>query len=261
MADPTTEETTGRQEIPESETITIDPKKYILRKFNGINIPASYFRKKELETALADGTIKVSVSPTGSGVRGPVLLDQDGNIARFEYSEDTDEAQLQLTNLDPNVRKLIAQQMKRTGYYKSSDPSAAILRGEGFTSTDMAAMVDFMRSANLQNKTIQAFLADVLEYPAVDGVGTIKVTPKEDIVYYMRQASLAQLGRMPTKTEIDQAVRSIQNAERSASASGTTAPSTQVLAVGQAQQAAPGERAAYAVGQAISRAFSVLTGG
>jgi hypothetical protein len=186
-------------------------------------------------------------------------MDEEGYISRPLYELNTEGVETELLNLSAEDRLVFAQQLKRTGYYGSADVSESILRKSGFNETDMSAMLRFMRDSNVNQKTIRAMLPELMKYTSVSGSGTtVKVTPKEDIAYYMKQASLTNLGRMPSKAEIDQAVKYIQNVERAASGKGTTAPSTSVLAQAQAQQAAPGERAAYSVGQAISLAFRAL---
>jgi len=219
-----------------------------------------------LQQDIAAGMIKVISSmapgPSDIVVRGSVLRDEDNYIARPWYEITTDSVRNEIMSLSPQERLLIAQQLKRTGYYKGNDPSESIMQNRGFNNTDIAAFADFMNDANANYKTIRAYLPTIMSAPGYQASGTtVKVTPREDIAYYMQQASLAQLGRMPTKAEIDRAVKSIQQTERSASGGGTTAPSTTVLATAQAQAAAPGERSSYAVGNAINLAFRILSGG
>jgi len=244
---------------------SLDPVQYPQRTAVGIRPQGTY--GTQLQNDLATGKIKVFYPSAGTqskGVtyRGPGLLDEQGYLARPWYTLDTDSVNTELMNLNSEERLIIAEQLKRTNYYGSSEISESLKRKSGFTETDMAAFLRLMRDANIQGKTLRAMLPDLMQYPSVAGTGAgVKVTPREDVAYYMKQASLTHLGRMPTKAEIDQAVKSIQNAERAAASGGTTAPATSVLATAQAQQAAPAERSSYALGQAINLAFRALTGG
>jgi len=233
---------------------------YPTRKANGFRTTGTWAAR--IKQDLDNKAIKVLPQSLPGAVffNGPALLDEEGYIARPVYELDTESANTELMNLTADERLLFAQQLKRVGYYGSADVSESIIRKSGFNETDMAAMLRFMRDSNVNQKTIRAMLPELMKYSAVSSGTTVKVTPKEDIAYYMKQASLSNLGRMPTKAEVDQAIKYIQNAERAASGRGTTAPSTSVLAQAQAQQAAPGERAAYSVGQAINLAFRALAG-
>ena len=232
---------------------------YMQRTAKGIRPKEAW--ATQIQKDITNRTIKILGYGTSGGVsfNGPALMDEEGYISRPEYELSTTSVETELMNLSAEDRLVFAQQLKRVGYYGGAEISESIKRKSGFNETDMSAMLKFMRDSNLSNKTIRAMLPELMRWDSASmGGSTIKVTPKEDIAYYMKQASLTNLGRMPTKAEIDQAVKYIQNVERAASGQGTTAPSTSVLAQAQAQQAAPGERAAYSVGQAISLAFRAL---
>lgn len=196
-------------------------------------------------------------------VTGEVLLDDEGYLIRGKYYEDLDTAEMQMLKFSPKELATIAKQLQRTGFYGSADPSGLILNGRGYTQTDASAFVNLLRFSNQRGLIVQSIVKMLSSMSAIfTGDGTkVKVTADDDIKYYLEQAFYSKLGRAPRKTEIDMAIKAIQDNERKASAASKQQPSVAVASQVQAEKMNPGERSAYQLGNAIKLAFQTLAGG
>jgi hypothetical protein len=195
-------------------------------------------------------------------VLGEVLLDDEGYVVRGTYVEDQETAELQMRKFGPSGLATLAKQLQRTGFYTSGEPSGLILNKRGYSVTDVGAFINFMRYANQRGLIVQSLAGMLAGMSAVVGdSGTkVKVTSDEDVKYYLEQAFYSRLGRAPRKSEIDAALKVIQDNERKAAAASRQQPSVAAAAVAQAQKMNPAERAAYQLGNAIKLAFSTLGG-
>jgi hypothetical protein len=195
---------------------------------------------------------------------GPGLMDEEGFIARQEYSDLDTDANTILRNMTKEQRLLWAKEADRIGYYGASDPSPMMGQtGEGFNTTDVTAMKTFLNMANVNGVTFSVLFSKMSQMASAKVKGTVvKVTAPEDIEYYFRQQWLNTYGTMPTKQKIDAAIKGYQQMERQASAQSRLAPSlttgTRALATDLGR---PEARGGNMVGKAMQRAFKILGGG
>jgi hypothetical protein len=269
-----TQTTDTTAEMPLFDFTTLQP-----RVVKGIR-SESLTAEKQLQTAQAAGAIltgtealqakgvdipiagKMIQRADGMYYLGKGLVDVQGYVARDEYDLET-EPETILNNMTADQRKLWALEAKRVGFYGAGDPSATIkANGQSFSNTDLAAMQMFLRAANLQQITFGALFSQLPMMASVQTGGvTVKVTAPEDISYYFRQAWINDFGKPPTKAQVDKAIKSYQQMERSAATSGQQAPSLSVATKAMAAEGGkPGQRGAYSLGKAMERAMNVLSG-
>ena len=193
-------------------------------------------------------------------ITGDVLFDDEGYVVRGKYLEDQETAEQQMLKFSPADLATLAKQLQRTGFYTSGDPSGLILNKRGYSITDVGAFVNFLRFANQRGFIVQSLskVLSTLSTVAGDGGTKVKVTADEDVKYYLEQAFYSRLGRAPRKSEIDAAVKAIQDNERKAAAASRNQPSVAAASMAQADKMNPGEKAAYQLGNAIKLAFAAL---
>lgn len=196
---------------------------------------------------------------------GDQLVDEQGNIARGQYDENGRDLAGEYFEAAKNPLELqnLLYTMRDYGFYGDNKPSTFALSGKGLMSEDSSALQRFLNYSGSNARTWRAMLPIVQgQAKLVSGGGrTVSVVSTEDATKEFRRQSLAILGRMPTAAEISQAVKAIQQSERSRAASGTMDPtSLSTAAELAAQKAAPSEAAAQSVGNAMNRIFSLFGG-
>lgn len=196
---------------------------------------------------------------------GDQLVDEKGNVARGQYDENGKDVAGEYFEAARNPMELqnLLYTMRDYGFYGDNKPSAFALSGKGVMSEDAAAMQRFFNYSSSQGRTWRAMLPIVQgQAKLVSGGGrTVSVVSTEDATKEFKRQSLAILGRMPTAAEIAQAVKAIQQSERTRAMSGTMDPtSLSTAAELAAQKAAPSEATAQSVGNAMNRIFSLFGG-
>ena len=198
---------------------------------------------------------------------GPNLVNAQGQIARgrydiYEQGNDQDVITQMNAIATPAERLRILTELKRVGFYGNREVSDVVKNKIGtYTETDLDAFRLFLDYSNRTGVTWDAALTNVGMMGTVStGGAVVRVSAVEDIKEYMRETSLRTLGRMPTKNEMQQAIKNIQNAERAAVRAGQQMPSLRATAQAQVTRNAP-ESGAYAAGTAIARMFQLLGGG
>jgi hypothetical protein len=193
---------------------------------------------------------------------GAALVDAAGLIARLPYqTDDASDASTQLKLMSGNERLRVLGELKRTGWYQGREISDLALSQVGFGDSDIKAFNDFLGQAvNPSGRTWDVVLPTLGNYSSVGGGGgsSFRVTSKEDLGAYLSAASLKFLGRKMTKAEVLEAVRNINNRERTQYAAGLNVSSPAVLAEQQAMDASPEEAGAYSAGNAIMRMYQLF---
>jgi hypothetical protein len=228
-----------------------------------------------LDAAIKSGQIKVGLDALkAKGVRGraassypqvfygPGLINEQGFLARLEYTPDADAATV-LSNMKPSERIRWANEVKRgTQIYGSGDPDVIKLKGEAFTSKDENAMQLFLQMANSNQLTAAAMLEKLGSYASIATTTgrAVQVSSPEDIGYYLNQASLKLTGKTMTKEMAERMITEFQQKERQAAAGNVDAPSASVATQSMVSKARPEETAGYSVGKAIELAFRALAG-
>jgi hypothetical protein len=196
----------------------------------------------------------VKAAYTGQG-----LVDSKGVIARGQY--DPDEAYRELASMTVTDRLAYLNDWYDRGLYPSGKPSVT-----GLESSDVGAMRQILLLSNSPDYGYTWQVTSNLlrtDFPGGKGAGAgrkITLTAPEDIGEYVKNASLKLLGRNPTKSEIDQAIKSIQGTERARKVAGEDVPSMGVLAEGQVQRVAGGEARVNAVASGIDIFRAMLAG-
>lgn len=260
MAQNYTNDTTG-QELDQEPLISPYNKP---REFKGYRT-YGVDDKESLENLMAMNPPSISsdVASRRVGIQyisGDVLFDDEGYVVRGKYLEDQETAEQQMLKFSPADLATLAKQLQRTGFYTSGDPSGLILNKRGYSITDVGAFVNFLRFANQRGFIVQSLskVLSTLSTVAGDSSTKVKVTADEDVKYYLEQAFYSRLGRAPRKSEIDAAVKAIQDNERKAAAASRNQPSVAAASMAQAAKMNPGEKAAYQLGNAIKLAFAAL---
>lgn len=211
--------------------------------------------------AIAAGQRGSRTQYSQNAVYGNVLLDSDGYLVRPFYDPNSaEEVEGQMLKFKPDQLAIIAAQMKAAGFYQTGEPSTLILNQRGWSNADITAFSYLLRYANAQGLIVQSLNLGALP-PVASGGTQIKVTAEDDIKYYLDQAFLSRFGRKPNKSDVENAVKAIQENERKMAAMSRQSPSVAVAANLQAQKASPQEGAAYQLGNAIRLAFQYLGGG
>jgi hypothetical protein len=198
--------------------------------------------------------VVVKAAYTGQG-----LVDSKGVIARGQY--DPDEAYRELASMTVTDRLAYLNDWYDRGLYPSGKPSVT-----GLESSDIGAMRQILLLSNSPDYGYTWQVTSNLlrtDFPGGKGAGAgrkITLTAPEDIGEYVKNASLKLLGRNPTKSEIDQAIKSIQGTERARKVAGQDVPSMGVLAEGQVQRVAGGEARVNAVASGIDIFRAMLAG-
>jgi len=183
---------------------------------------------------------------------GEFLVDSNSIISRAPYDARTEVYDV-LYGLSPTLRKAYSNILASQGFYGESNPSAA-----GTLSKDRTAWAEMLNAANAEGLTWDAFMQKLANTPparAVGGGSKYRVTPREDIAAYLRQASLERLGRTMTKQDVDAAIAAIQQRQ-----AGGDAPSLGVAAEQQVLKREPERERAFRFARAIDLAMSELGG-
>jgi hypothetical protein len=184
---------------------------------------------------------------------GEFLVDSNGVIARAPYDPSKEASDI-LYQLSPARRLAVSNLIATRGFYGNSKPTAA-----GTLSTDRTAWAEFLTAANSQGLTWETFEQQLSLQPPVRSLGggsKYRVSEREDIEAYLRQASLERLGRTMTKSDVDSAISAIQQREATGSA-----PSLGVAAEQQVVQLEPDRERSYRFARAIDLAMNTLGGG
>lgn len=194
-------------------------------------------------------------------IQGPVLFDADGLVAGKEYDL-SDPFTVYKTLTSPKFtteqKVAISEELKRIGWYGSSDISEQLQQGLGWGDQDEKAWAQLLNFANQNRVTVDVAIGYLSRLGGQTGGPSIRVSSDEDVMAYSRELFLQQLGRMPTKKELAEAASYIRSRERGAAASGQQVPQTGLVAKEFAQQADPSQRVAYGLGKAMSVAFEAL---
>lgn len=190
------------------------------------------------------------VSDAAYYYEGEFLVDQNGLVARAPYDPRQDTYNT-LYGVKDAERATYLDLLATRGFYGSSKPSAT-----GTLSKDRTAWGEMLTLANAEGLTWEAYLSKMASQPPVRSLGggqRARVTPKEDIEAYLRQASLERLGRTMSRKDVDAAIAAIQQQE----AAGT-GPSLGTAAEQQVVQAEPERERAYRFARAIDLAMGEL---
>lgn len=265
-------------EAPPQETFPQqDPLAGLTTPARSITGVAPKFQRQMLEEAAKAKGGRTNVSPIQAQAMnivvkpgmytGPNLVNAQGQIARgrydiYEQGNDQDVITQMNAIATPAERLRILTELKRVGFYGNREVSDVVKNKIGtYTETDLDAFRLFLDYSNRTGVTWDAALTNVGMMGTVSSGGAVvRVSAVEDIKEYMRETSLRTLGRMPTKNEMQQAIKNIQNAERAAVRAGQQMPSLRATAEAQVTKNAP-ESGAYAAGTAIARMFQLLGGG
>jgi hypothetical protein len=216
-----------------SSSLTPEQQKVIASQLKGVGIPGVADSKRYYE--------------------GEFLVDANGVISRGPYDARKDSVNI-LYQLSPQTRLSVSNLIASRGFYGNSKPTAA-----GTLSTDRSAWAEFLTAANAEGLTWDTFAQKLSLQPPVRSVGggsKYRVSEREDIEAYLRQASLERLGRTMTKSDVDNAISSIQQREAAGSA-----PSLGVAAEQQVVQLEPDRERSYRFARAIDLAMNTLGGG
>jgi hypothetical protein len=188
---------------------------------------------------------------------GDQLVDEFGNIARSGYAADGSDIKAEYFGADASEKAAMIGLAQRLGYYQGNKPSVAAINGTGFDGTDRAAFQSLLDFSTSQGYTWRAIVSMVNggslmvgNYASAGGGGQGPGYTFEDAAAQFKQSALRELGRVPTKAEIDAAVSAIRSSKTNPAITGQA----------QAIQASPGEATAYKVGNAISRMFALMGG-
>jgi hypothetical protein len=227
--------------------------------------PGGMVEERAVYSPIQAKAMNLGAPAAGQVYTGNYLVNARGEIERARYdiydSSNDVEVMTQLNALKSDERYRVLKELERVGFYGNSEVSDIVRNQTGtYTDTDLNAFRLFLDVSNRQGVTWDVALTTLGGMPTIKTGGpTVRVSSEQDITAYMKEASLRTLGRMPTKAEIAQAIKNIQNAERAAVRGGQQAPGLGTAATAEAGKRGA-EAGAYAAGTAIARMYQLLGG-
>lgn len=178
------------------------------------------------------------------GYTGQNLVDGSGTIVRGQYvvGGDNDEAYAELAKMGSN-RFAFLNALAALGIYNGPSPT-------GYASKDLSAVRQAMMTANAEGVTLDVVLPLIATKYGSGGGGRaarVRTTPAQDLREVFKQVSLNVLGRVLPDSEIERFVRSYKSQQVSEAMGGEQAPSVQVAAQSQIEQAQGDEATAMGV--------------
>lgn len=198
--------------------------------------------------------------------KGDGLVNENNELVRGKYGEEDSElidaANETLINLNvaPTDRINLLKELKRVGFYGKDEISTITLSGAGFTADDTQAMARYLLYSQQQFKTWEAAFPTLASLPSTSVDSGRRFTPysEADMTRYLREMSLALTGELPSKAKLKKMLQDSVAIQRQAFATSTDTPSLNVIAESVVAEANPKQKAAYGLGNAISRAFATL---
>lgn len=191
--------------------------------------------------------VRTGIDANGWSYVGPRLVDADGNIVRDQYDATT-EAYQELASMSQADRRDFLKTLHQRGLYDSGEPSSY-----GFSSSDISATGKAMLYANSVGRTLDSAVIQLAQdFPAVKSGGTsFRRAAADDLRSVVVQVFHQQLGRKPSKKDIDNFISAYRSAETGemAGAAGSgaydQAASAQTIAEKQVQKTYQPEQDAY----------------
>ena len=198
--------------------------------------------------------------------KGDGLVNENNELVRGKYGEEdselVDAANETLINLNvaPSDRINLLKELKRVGFYGNDEISTITLSGGGFTADDTQAMARYLLYSQQQFKTWEAAFSTLASLPSTSVDSGRRFTPYSDadMARYLREMSLALTGELPSKVKLKKMLQDSVAIQRQAFSTSTDTPSLNVIAESVVAEANPKQKAAYGLGNAISRAFATL---
>lgn len=260
----------------ESDVSTMD---YFWRAVSGIAPGATLDDLKYLKIALPASTednIRWNLAvyyPKPPALRGPkkisykgdALVDELNRIARRPYDVndasgiDVRNELMQLSRQSGQALALF-KELKRVGFYGTTEISNVALNNQGYGATDELAMTKFLDWSNQNFKTWQAALPLLYGLSSVPGTGGPKYTgpSTEDVAAYLHEASLALTGRKLSRDVLKRAIERVIAEDRAIVSGGKDPANTGLLAEAEVRKTDPARVAAYGLGNAMRAAFQYL---
>ena len=210
---------------------------------NQANLDAASIEKGSLRTL--HGGVK------GATYSGQLLVDENGNITQFAYTDRTsDQAGFLFTKLKQTGKlNLFLSKLEDKGFYQGQKPSQLALTGNSLGDTDARAFDSYIAAANAAKLTPMAFVPKMMSLPsaASTGSGGPQISSVE-AARYLRQESFSALGRPLTESEMKAAISYVKS-QVASKVNPDVAAQEKVLT------AAPEEAATYSLGLALNRMF------
>ena len=198
--------------------------------------------------------------------KGDGLVNENNELVRGKYGEEDSElinaANETLINLNvaSSDRINLLKELKRVGFYGKDEISTITLSGAGFTADDTQAMARYLLYSQQQFKTWEAAFSTLASLPSTSVDSGRRFTPYSDadMARYLREMSLALTGELPSKARLKKMLQDSVAIQRQAFSTRTDTPSLNVIAESVVAETNPKQKAAYGLGNAISRAFATL---
>lgn len=198
--------------------------------------------------------------------KGDGLVNENNELVRGKYGEEDSElinaANETLINLNvaSSDRINLLKELKRVGFYGKDEISTITLSGAGFTADDTQAVARYLLYSQQQFKTWEAAFSTLASLPSTSVDSGRRFTPYSDadMARYLREMSLALTGELPSKARLKKMLQDSVAIQRQAFSTRTDTPSLNVIAESVVAETNPKQKAAYGLGNAISRAFATL---
>ena len=198
---------------------------------------------------------------------GPQLFDENGRLSGNTYSSDGSDIAAEFYSVKSAAeRATLISTAQKLGFFNGQKPSPMMVAGTGLDNTDKVAIQNLL-DYSVRNQMTWRAVANGLASGKINPVAgtssgaSYSVVSTEDAMNAVREEFFRILKRAPTAAEARQAALNIQKNERARATGKSMDPtSLNVAAREQATKAAPGEAAASAAGDALTRIFSLLGG-
>jgi hypothetical protein len=147
--------------------------------------------------------------------KGSGLTDEFGRLARRKY--DVEDVQgidarneLMLLNRAEGQTLALLKELKRTGFYGSSEISNIALNNQGFGPEDEVAMARFLSFSNQKFQTWQAVAPQLAQMSTIGSTGGPRFRPdsEAEMIAYASEISLALTGEKLSKAKLKRALES-----------------------------------------------------